>query len=123
MLHCRATGRCRAQRSGDEALLVCAGKQFIADDMPIYAAGLAFQTLFALFPFIIFLVTLLGFLNVPDFFAQLRQQAGLLLPTQAMAPVNQVIDEIQERHPGLLSVAILAALWSASGGSVRRCTP
>jgi uncharacterized BrkB/YihY/UPF0761 family membrane protein len=38
------------------------------DDMPSYAAALAYRALFALFPFSALLVALLGILEVVDFF-------------------------------------------------------
>ncbi len=64
---------------------------FLADDMPTYAAALAYQVLFSLFPFLLFLLALLGFLNIPQFFTWLQQQAQTLLPPDAMAQVNTVI--------------------------------
>ncbi len=91
-------------------------KGFMEDDMMTYAAALAYQVLFALFPFIIFLLALLGFLNIPQFFDWLRQQAQTVLPQQAMSQVNQVIDQIQTPQGGLLSFGIILALWSASAG-------
>jgi membrane protein len=81
-----------------------------------YAAALAYYILFALFPFLIFLIALLGFLNIPQFFDWLRTQAQNLLPQQAMDQVNQVINQLQDQRPGLLSFGIIAALWSASAG-------
>jgi membrane protein len=89
---------------------------FLADDMATYAAALAYQVLFSLFPFIIFLVSLLGFLNIPDFFDWLRDQAAAVLPAQAMEQVNQVINQLQQPQGGLLSFGIILALWSASAG-------
>jgi membrane protein len=91
-------------------------KDFIADDMPTYAAALAYQVLFSLFPFIIFLVALLGFLNLGSFFDWLRQQAELFLPGQAMNEVNKVIAELRQPQGGLLSFGAIVALWSASAG-------
>ncbi len=91
-------------------------KNFGAHDMATYAAALAYQVLFSLFPFLIFLVALLGFLQVPEFFDWLRQQAAALLPAQALEPVNTAIDQVQQPQGGLLSFGILLALWSASAG-------
>jgi membrane protein len=87
---------------------------FIKDDMPTYASALAYQVLFSVFPFIIFLVALLGFLHVPQFFEWLRHQAELFLPQQAMQQVNQVINQLQRPQGGLLSFGVVVALWSAS---------
>jgi membrane protein len=89
---------------------------FIADDMPTYAAALAYQVLFSLFPFLLFLLSLLGFLNIPQFFTWLQQQAQTVLPPDAMGQVNAVIAQLQQPQGGLLSFGILAAIWTASAG-------
>jgi membrane protein len=89
---------------------------FLADDMTTYAAALAYQVLFSLFPFIVFLVALLGFLDLPTFFDWLRQQADALLPGQAMKQVNSVIHELKQPQGGLLSIGVVLALWTASSG-------
>jgi len=87
---------------------------FFADDMTTYAAALAYRVLFSLFPFLIFLTTLLGFLGVPEFFNWLRDQAAYVLPAEAMNLVNTVLGEVQVPQGGLMSVAIALAVWSAS---------
>lgn len=87
---------------------------FFADDMPTYAAALAYRVLFSLFPFLIFLSTLLGFLGVPQLFDWLRGQAAYVLPAQAMDLVNTVLSELQTPQGGLMSLAIALAVWSAS---------
>lgn len=99
---------------GVMALIKKAVKDFFEDDMTTYAAALAYQVLFSIFPFIIFLIAILGFLHVPEFFDWLRQQAQVFIPEQAMQQVNQVIDQLQQPQAGLLSFGVIAALWTAS---------
>lgn len=89
---------------------------FFEDDMTTYAAALAYQVLFSIFPFIIFLIALLGFLRLSTFFDWLRMQMQMLLPEQAMQQVNLVISELQQPQSGLLSIGVVAALWTASSG-------
>lgn len=91
-------------------------KDFLADDMTTYAAALAYQILFSLFPFVIFLIALLGFLNLSNFFDWLQQRAAIMLPAQAMEPVNKAIHELRQPQGGLLSVGIIVAIWTASSG-------
>jgi membrane protein len=90
--------------------------EFIDDEMSTYASALAYQMLFSLFPFILFLIALIGFLHLPDFFSWLRLQSELVLPPQALEQVNPVIDQLQQSTGGLLSIGILIALWTASAG-------
>ncbi|MGH8639750.1 MAG: YihY/virulence factor BrkB family protein, partial [Burkholderiales bacterium] len=96
------------------------GRKALADfsrhDMSTYAAALAYRLLFSLFPFLVFLVTLLGFLGVPEMFDWLREQAGYMLPDQAMDLVNTVVTEVETPRGGLMSVAVALAIWSASAG-------
>lgn len=95
-------------------ILKDAVKDFSADDMTTYASALAYQVLFSLFPFVIFLIALLGFFNLSSFFDWLREQAQLLLPQESMNQVNQVITDLQQEKGGLLSLGVIVALWSAS---------
>lgn len=101
---------------GSVDLLKQTFRQFGQDDMSTYASALAYRALFSLFPFLLFLIAMLGFFDLQSFFDWLRQQAAMLLPGQAMDVVNPVIDQMQEEKSGLLSVGILVALWSASVG-------
>ncbi|UUC48536.1 YihY/virulence factor BrkB family protein [Pseudomonas citronellolis] len=104
----------RGLRLGPWQLLKLTVKEFLDDEMPTYAAALAYQGLFSLFPFLLFLIALLGFLHLPEFFDWLREQAAYVLPSQALEQVNPIIDQLQQRQGGLLSVGIVVALWSSS---------
>lgn len=97
-------------------VLVRTVKEFLDDEMSTYASALAYQALFSLFPFLLFLIALIGFLHLPDFFSWLRLQSELVLPPQALEQVNPVIDQLQQSKGGLLSVGIVIALWTASAG-------
>jgi membrane protein len=102
---------------GPFALLKKSVKAFNEDDMSTYAAALAYQILFSLFPFFIFLIALISTLHLPDFMAWLQQQADMFLPQQAMEQVNTVLKELQQPRGGLLSVGAIVALWTASAGA------
>ena len=92
-------------------------KDFFDDKMLTYAAALAYQVLFAIFPFIIFLVALLGYLNLSAFFDWFLAQAQLVLPPQAMETVRQAVDDLRNQDQGgLLSFGIVTAVWIASAG-------
>lgn len=97
-------------------LLKSSVKEFVGDDMPTYASALAYQILFSLFPFFIFLVALISTLHLPDFMMWLRQQAAMLLPAQALDQVNSILDQLQQPQGGLLSIGAVVALWTASAG-------
>lgn len=92
-------------------------KNFMKNDMGTYAAALSYSALFALFPFLIFLVALLGFLHIPQFFTWVLEQAQAAFPPDAYQRIADVVTQIQHRPRGsLLSFGIIAALWAASSG-------
>src|SRR5690606_2463939 len=87
---------------------------FVADELPTYASALAFQLFFSLFPFLLFLIALIGVLDAQPFFDWLHQQAELVLPREALGLVDPVIAQLQTQQAGLFSVGILLALWTSS---------
>lgn len=106
----------RLRNAGVWEVIKRTARGFSEHDLSTYAAALAYRALFSIFPFILFLLALLGFLHLPDFFDWLRSQADLLLPPVAMEQVGPVIDQLQDSQGGLMSFGILLALWTASIG-------
>ena len=106
----------KLRNAGVFTVLKRTAKEFSDDDMSTYAAALAYRALFSIFPFVLFLMAVLGFLHLPDFFDWLRAQAAMVLPPVALEQVNPVIDQLQQSQGGLLSFGILLALWTASIG-------
>ncbi|WP_163539530.1 YihY/virulence factor BrkB family protein [Gracilibacillus sp. YIM 98692] len=90
-------------------------KRFADDDIAGLAAQLSYFFVLSLFPFIIFLVTLVGYLPF--------QQIDFIQFISTYAPQeithlieNNVTAIIDNRNGGLLSVGIIGTLWSASIG-------
>ncbi len=96
--------------------LIKAAKDFNEDDGLYYAAALTFQVFFSLFPFLFFLLALLGALNIPDFLDCLIEQAQAVLPGLVTGVVEQTVEQIRGQAQGssLLSLWIVITLWSAS---------
>ena len=92
--------------------------EFIDDEMSTYASALAYQMLFSLFPFLLFLIALIGFLHLPDFFSWLRLQSELVLPPEALDQVNPVIDQLQL---GARFVTETAANWKSIVDNYMEC--
>ena len=94
-----------------------AWREFQKDDMWTFAAALAYHTLFALFPFLLFLVAAFSFVDAPELFEGLLAQSRRFLPREAQATVAEVVGEVRgQREGGLLSLGIVGAVWIASGG-------
>jgi membrane protein len=99
------------------AVMKRAVKDFFDDQMLTFAAALAYHIMLALFPFIIFLLTLLGALGLPEFFDWILRQARTALPPDTYGIVQGVVGEVRaQRRQGLLSFSIVFALWAASAG-------
>lgn len=84
-----------------------------------HAAALSFYFLFALFPLLIFLVTLLGFFvdKGTDLRASLFGYLRRVIPSSAFVLINTTLDEISTNAGGArLFLGLLAALWFASLG-------
>jgi len=87
------------------------------DEVPDRAAALSYYFLFALFPMLLFLTTLLGLLPGPSLMGPLLDYVSRVLPGDSAALVRQTLGEVTRgASAGLLSVGALAALWAASSG-------
>jgi membrane protein len=64
--------------------------EFSNDDMMTYAAAVSYQVFFSLFPFITFILALLGFLNLQPVFDFLLQQSKALMPQNAFGMVQSI---------------------------------
>ncbi len=85
------------------------------DDSFGRAAQLAYYFLFALFPFFLVLTTLLGYLPVPNLLDRLMETLAEMLPGEALQLVQDNVRElVTNQRGGLLSLGILAALWTSS---------
>lgn len=83
------------------------------------SAQVAFYFAFALFPFLLFLISLFGL--VLDTADQLRQELfwylGQIMPASAYDLVRNTIKEVTENSSGgKLTIGLVIALWSASVG-------
>jgi membrane protein len=88
-----------------------------ADHVFDRAATLSYYFLFALFPALLFLTTLLGLFALPELMNRLMGFTKQLLPDEAAFLVESTLAEIvQGARGGLLSVGALAALWAGSSG-------
>ncbi len=85
----------------------------------MHAAALSFYFLLALFPLMLFLITILGFFaeSGTDLRSQLLATLSRIVPYSASALIYTTVDEIGQNADGSkLSFGILTALWIASSG-------
>src|SRR5215208_993515 len=94
--------------------LVRSIKKFTVDDMAVYAAALSYQLLFSIFPFMIFLLALLGLLNITELFDWLLKQSQTVLPGRASELVTNIVEQLRSGAGRALSFGAVVGLWSAS---------
>ncbi|MGD9895145.1 MAG: YihY/virulence factor BrkB family protein [Geminicoccaceae bacterium] len=90
---------------------------FDKDNGWMMAGHIAYMGLFALFPFVIFVVALAGFLG-QGAAADNSVELGLeLLPDDVASALKPAINEVRNApHAGLITFSILLTLWTASSG-------
>lgn len=88
---------------------------FTHDDVAGWAAQLSYFFLLSLFPFLIFLLTLIGYLPITEdvLFNILNQY----VPDDSMALIHSTINELTVNRNGkLLSFSLIGMFWAASNG-------
>ena len=81
------------------------------------ASSLAFRFFLALFPFIIFLFSLIPYIPIADFKIQLFELIKGMLPGDAYEMASSTIEDLMNNtHNGLLSFGFLFAFYLASNG-------
>ncbi|MRH44614.1 YihY family inner membrane protein [Aquibacillus halophilus] len=90
-------------------------KRMMDDDVFGLSAQLSYFFLLSLFPFMLFLVTLLGFLPLPE--VDIMNFIEDYAPAETATLINENVNMIvTERNGGLLSIGLIGTLWSASNG-------
>ena len=108
-------------KTGDGAAIWSLGAEAIrrlfADEAIPLAGNIAFRTLFSLFPFLIFLTALAGFLGTEDLVQKVVNYLMSVAPEQLIRPLAPEIRSILTvPRTGLLSISALLTIWSAMSG-------
>ncbi len=81
------------------------------------AAQLSFYFLWALFPFLFFLVTLAAYLPIEDAVSSVIDRLSYVMPPEALALLQQHLSSLfGEERPKLLTLGLAVTLWGASRG-------
>ncbi|WP_418302070.1 YihY/virulence factor BrkB family protein [Lysinibacillus fusiformis] len=108
---------------GEEAIDVMTSKGFVRDligrlkrvEISALSAQLAYFFLLSFFPLLIFLVTLLPYLNLET--TQVYSFLVNVLPDEVYKLIENTLNEIlTNRNSSLLSIGVLGTIWSASKG-------
>jgi membrane protein len=95
------------------------GREFLKDDCAGLAAQLGFYFLLAVFPALLVLVALIGYLPVDDPFETILAALTQVAPGQLVDLLRAQIEAIADgREPGLLTIGLIGAIWTSSVGAV-----
>lgn len=107
-------------RKGWFQVLRRAWKEAKADQVPLIAAGVSFYAFLAIFPALIAAILLYGLLANPSDVADQVDSIGSALPSSAQQLLSEqmtTLTKTSQQSLGIgLIVALVLALWSASGG-------
>ncbi|RKP54209.1 YihY/virulence factor BrkB family protein [Cohnella endophytica] len=93
----------------------CMISRFQEDDLPALAAQLTYYLILAFFPFLIFVVSIVGFAHLTT--EDLMGELSRVLPSDTADAVRSIVDEVTANENGtLLSIGMLATIWAASNG-------
>ncbi|MNC03819.1 hypothetical protein D3C75_512430 [compost metagenome] len=85
------------------------------DDVQGISAQLTYYLILSLFPFLIFIMTLIGYAHIP--LEDKIQQLEGIMPAEAYSIIEEILQDVSEgRSQTLLSFGMLATLWAASKG-------
>ena len=102
---------------GIGSLALEAVRRLFADEAIPLAGNIAFRTLFSLFPFLIFLTALAGFLGTEELVQSVVNYLLAVAPEQLIRPLAPEIRSILTvPRSGLLSLSALLTIWSAMSG-------
>ena len=95
-------------------------KEAWEDHLDAFAGNLTYKGLFALFPFSVFLLSLIGLFGVPEFLGTLFDRASAVLPEGAAAFLeDQLLGLASSNAKGAFTAgaifSLLLALWGVSG--------
>lgn len=91
----------------------------MSEDVVSNAAQVAFYFIFALFPLLLFLLSLFGLVlgSAEDMRQELFAYLGQVIPASAVLLIKQTLNEVvTESSGGKLTFGFILALWSASSG-------
>jgi membrane protein len=81
-----------------------------------FAAALSYYFVLALFPALISLAAVLAYLPVHDLFDTIIYAIGHVVPPESMGLIIKIVDSVITPHGTLLSLGLVATLWTSSSG-------
>jgi membrane protein len=83
----------------------------------VFAAGLSYYFVLSLFPMLVSMASLLGYIHTPRLFEGLLGLMARLVPGDGMSLVRNIVsDVVNHKHPHFLTLGLVFTIWTASSG-------
>jgi membrane protein len=83
----------------------------------VFAAGLSYYFVLSLFPLLVSMASLLGYVPIPHLFEGLLSLMARLVPGDGMNLVRSIVsDVINHKHTHFLTLGLIFTIWTASSG-------
>lgn len=94
-------------------------KEIVIDDIQSKAQSMAFNFILAIFPAIIFLFTLIPYLSIGDYTAEILSFMSQSMPTNMYEMMSgTILDIIKKPRGGLLSFGFILSIFAAMNGTL-----
>jgi membrane protein len=82
----------------------------------VFAAGLSYYFVLSLFPLLVSLASLLGYVPIPHLFEGLLTLMARLVPGDGMTLVRSIVSEVGQKQTHFLTLGLVFTVWTASSG-------
>jgi membrane protein len=82
----------------------------------VFAAGLSYYFVLSLFPLLVSMASLLGYVPIPHLFEGLLSLMAKLVPGDGMSLVRNIVSDVSNKHAHFLTLGLVFTIWTASSG-------
>jgi membrane protein len=82
----------------------------------VFAAGLSYYFVLSLFPLLVSMASLLGYVPIPHLFEGLLSLMARLVPGDGMSLVRNIVSDVSHKHTHFLTLGLVFTIWTASSG-------
>jgi membrane protein len=83
----------------------------------VFAAGLSYYFVLSLFPLLVSMASLLGYVPIPHLFEALLSLMARLVPGDGMRLVRSIVsDVVSQKHAHFLTLGLAFTIWTVSSG-------
>jgi len=95
--------------------LKCIVIRFVKDDVMALASQLAYSLIYSFFPFLIFIISLIGYMPIQS--NDVLTILNVILPSNILKLINNtVINIVDTRNNSILFLSLICIIWTACGG-------